>query len=179
MNDIADYLENLPTLKEPIRWGNISSQFKLGKVYNEALVSNVSIIPFVGSKCVVIQLDDGRWELPGGTLEPGENYLECLGREVLEELGAELSNFEVFGYFDCFSSAGEPYRPHIPHPNFIRLVGLGEVRIVSEPLNPIGGEKVVAVEAVSIDEAVKRFKAVDRFDIADLYKLAYRIKADF
>ncbi|MNJ58675.1 hypothetical protein D3C77_543210 [compost metagenome] len=95
---------------------------------------------------------------------------------MLEELGAEISDFEVFGHFYCFSSAEEPYRPHIPHPNFIRLICLGEVRIVSGPLNPTDGEKVVAVEAVSIDEAVRRFEAIGRFDIADLYRLAYQIK---
>ncbi|WP_019639221.1 NUDIX hydrolase [Paenibacillus fonticola] len=176
MNDIADYLDNVPTLKKPIHWRQVSSQFKLGKVFDEALVSNISMIPFIGSECVVMQLDDGRWELPGGTMEPGESYLKCLRREMLEELGAEISDFEVFGYFYCFSSAEEPYRPHIPHPNFIRLICLGEVRIVSGPLNPTDGEKVVAVEAVSIDEAVKRFEAIGRFDIADLYRLAYQIK---
>lgn len=176
MNDIADDLENVPTLKKPIEWRQVSSQFKLGKGFDEALVSNISMIPFVGSECVVMQLDDGRWELPGGTMEPGERYFECLRREMHEELGAEISDFEVFGYFCCFSSAEEPYRPHIPHPHFIRLICLGEVRIVSEPLNPADGEKVVAVEAVSIDEAVKRFEAIGRFDIADLYRLAYRIK---
>lgn len=177
MNDIADYMDNVPTLKKPIQWGAVSSQFSLGQVYDEALVSNVSMIPFIGSKCVVMQLEDGRWELPGGTLEPGESYLEGLKREMLEELGAEIGHFEVFGHFYCFSSAEEPYRPHIPHPNFIRLIGMGEVRIVSKPLNPANGEKVVAVEAVSIDEAIRRFEAIGRWDIADLYRLAYQIKA--
>lgn len=176
MNDIANYLDNVPALKKPIHWKQVSSQFKLGKDFDEALVSNISMIPFIGSKCVVMQLDDGRWELPGGTMEPGESYFECLRREMLEELGAEISNFEVFGHFYCYSSAEEPYRPHIPHPNFIRLMGLGEVRIISEPLNPADGERVVSVEAVSIDDAVGRFESIGRFDIADLYRLAYSIK---
>ncbi|MFD3259775.1 NUDIX domain-containing protein [Paenibacillus lentus] len=57
-------------------------------------------------------------ELPGGTLEPGENSLESLRREMLEELGAEIANFEVFGNFYCFSSAEELYGASYPSPQF-------------------------------------------------------------
>ncbi|WP_293202041.1 NUDIX hydrolase [Paenibacillus sp.] len=168
--------EQYPALSTSIDWGIIEAEFKLGEHVDEALVSNVSIIPFVGDKCVVFQLSNGLWELPGGTLEVNEPYMDGLKRELMEELGAELRSYQVFGQFHCTSSAPEPYRPHIPHPHFVRVIGYGDVELVSDPLNPEDGEQVVAVEMVDVDEAVRRFREQNRYDIAEMYRLAYELR---
>lgn len=170
-------LEAYPALSKGIVMGFVENCFSLDYEVDEELVSNISIIPTVGEQYVVMKLDNGRWELAGGTLEPQEHHMDALVREVKEELGAELVSYTLFGCFKCRSFASEPYRPHIPHPNFVRLVGFGEVSLVGDPLNPPDGEQVIAVEAVNIDEAVRRFEEIGRFDIAELYKLAHELRS--
>lgn len=134
-------------------------------------MANVTVVPYAAAGWVVLVLRDGRTEVPGGTREPGESIETALRRELMEEAGARLVSFRPFGVWDCVSTAEAPYRPHLPHPRFQRLVGVGQVELVSEPT--IGdGEDVVEVLTVSLEEAQGRFRAIGRGDLADLYGLA-------
>jgi 8-oxo-dGTP diphosphatase len=37
-----------------------------------------------------------RWDIPGGHVEIGETPEECIVREIKEEIGLQLSNFQLF-----------------------------------------------------------------------------------
>ena len=132
-------------------------------------IGNVNVIPFIGNDAVILRVADGRPEIPGGTLEPGEDFLAALRRELLEEAGSRLQSFTLLGAWRCHSTAGKPYRPHLPHPDFYRVVGYGQIEIVGRPTNPGGGEQFTEVAVVPVSEAAAAFRRWQRPDIAALY----------
>ena len=136
------------------------------------LIANVNLVPYTGEQWVIIQLNNGLWEIPGGTLESGEDYLTAIQRELREEVGATLASFSLLGAWRCRSQAEKPYRPHLPFPESYRVVGVGEIALVSKPENPPDGEEVVRVAQVTLEEALARFEAIDRLDLMELYTFA-------
>ncbi len=175
-------LSNHPDLARPFRreWGPIDGQFELlGDMPEDRLISNVRIVPFVGENVVVLKMDDGEWNHPGGTREPGESLLETARRELIEEAGARLISLNPFGVFRCRSFADEPFRSHMPHPDFFHLVVTAEVEITGEPTNPEGElQKTVDVQVVSLDDACSRFATRDDGGLwlADMYRLGASLR---
>lgn len=142
------------------------------------LISNVNVVPFIGNDCLVIVLSENHIDIPGGTLEAGETYLDAAKRELIEEAGAQLLDFNLFGGWHCRSSSPQPYRPHLPHPEFYRLTGYGNVRQIGLPANPLDGEQIIRVDRLSLRDAVQCFQTQGRDDLAELYQLAAYLRAE-
>lgn len=171
--DAGSLAGQYPGLFQKMMWGSMQVEFQLLKTdLSPLLIANVNIAPRLGDRWLIIRLSNGDWEIPGGTLEVGEDYLAAARRELWEEAGARLLSFQLFGAWRCFSLAAKPYRPHLPHPEFYRVVGVGEVELVGQPENPVDGEQVVSVEAVTLETVMERFLAIERPDLAELYHLA-------
>lgn len=174
MTDLQSQFPHLfnTTYREPIEM-----QFELWQTPpQDRLISNVNLVPYIGDKWLIIQVDNTFWELPGGTREPDEPFPETLKRELLEEAGVRLKSITPLGAWHCHSNAPRPYRPHLPHPDFYRYVSYGEVEIVGQPLNPSDAEQVTLVELVTLEEAIRRYKSIGRDDFAELYALTALIR---
>jgi mutator protein MutT len=53
----------------------------------------------------------GKWEFPGGKVEPGENHREALEREIFEEFSARVRTEDFVASVD-FYIHGQPARLH-------------------------------------------------------------------
>lgn len=61
---------------------------------NKIFQVSVKGLFFKEGKLLMIQEEDGTWELPGGRAERGEDLIECLQRECREEMGLECEVLE-------------------------------------------------------------------------------------
>lgn len=166
-------IDDLRYLFEDTKYGTVTAQFARQSSWpDDALISNINVVPFIDDRVVYIRLQDGHCEVPGGTREAGEDPLDTARRELREEAGAQLLNFRLIGAWHCSSTSATPYRPHLPHPVFYRLAGYSDVVLIGPPTNPADGEQVAAVEVVTVEQAAQAFIAAARPDLADLYRLA-------
>jgi 8-oxo-dGTP pyrophosphatase MutT (NUDIX family) len=154
-------------------WGPVRMRFEAREnPPDDQLIANVNIVPYTDQGWVILQFASGEWEIPGGTREPGETWLETAQRELWEEAGCRMQAPRLIGAWHCRSLAPQHYHPDLPFPDYIRLVLLAEVRHLARPTNPPGGEQVRLVAEVTLDEAIQRFRSQDRLDLADLYRFA-------
>ena len=158
-------------------WGPVKTVFEPTEPPAE-LVSNINIVPFDETGWLIVRQQIG-WSIVGGTLEPGETYLDTLKRELLEEAGCELINFEILGALRMEFLTEKPYRPHLPFPVSYRVLAVGEVRRVTAPTNPEDGEDILEVGTFGLKEACQRLKKRpdDGPLLAEIYQYAAAYRA--
>lgn len=102
------------------------------------------------TKIILVQAPNGSWFLPGGEIEQGENHLEALSRELLEELGFSAKIGYYYGQADeyFYSSHRDKY---FYNPAYIYEVN--HYKIVDKPL-----EDFNQLEWFPIDEAITMLK---------------------
>ena len=70
---------------------------------NVNVTGAVTFVRHEGSILLVLNRDREAWELPGGTIEPGEKPEDCARRETLEETGQLVSELSLRGWAVWFA----------------------------------------------------------------------------
>lgn len=177
MNDhtFRELIQDFPSLQGKLRSGYAEFAPFDSDVVNRLCTSSY-VIPFVSdTDCLVTRRANGQWVLPGGTLEPGENWLNAGKRELMEETGSLISQIHPVGMYRCVSQADSPPKPHLPHPKHVRVVSWANVEQVSHPSDPDMNSRIIDVRVVHFKEAKSLFGSASP-DFGDLYEFAYRAK---
>lgn len=109
------------------------------------LVTSVRALLTRGSDIMVVRDPAGRHIVPGGRLADGEELLDALERELLEETGwcvrCELVPFAMFHYHIRSSRPdGYPY----PYPDFLQLIYQAEAGRYDSGKIEVGGYELEA-----------------------------------
>lgn len=73
------------------------------KDLNGIQLDGVRAFCFFGDKFVVISPEDGKWSVPGGGINQGENYRNAMEREIKEETNMKVLHMEPMGYQDVYN----------------------------------------------------------------------------
>lgn len=149
--------------------------------FEEELASTICgssyVIPFVSdSHCLVTRRSNGKWVLPGGTLEPGETWEEAGRRELLEETGSIPGNLHPIGMYYCVSGVDRPGLSHLRHPEHVRVVSWANVvQNTVGRSDPDSSSRIVEVRTVHYKRAAELF-GPEAADFGELYVFAHEMK---
>ncbi len=68
----------------------------------ESIVPAVSAVIFTDDRKQILlqeRVDNGKWSLPGGQMEPGESVKQAIKREVKEETGIDVNVVKLIGVY--------------------------------------------------------------------------------
>jgi len=161
-----------PALFESGHRGTID-QFELcSELPAESLIGNAYLVGVHKGRYLSIEQEDGRLTVPGGKKDPGESFNETLRRELMEEAGATVLKYQVFGAWYLKLRGAAPFLPHLPHPFMYMVVAVGEVVLGDEPTNPDDALRTTRVRLEPLSKCIERFELHGRRDLAELYALA-------
>jgi len=156
--------------------GALQMHFEFGDHFPSHLIGTVKMVANVGDKYIALRSPNGWWE-PGGKPEPGESYHQTICREMLEETGARVKDFTLFGAFHCVSLRDAPPEPGLLWPEFYFLWGYGEVEFVRTP-QPTYSEQILEVAVQPLDELcglLAQTPGAGPF-LVDIYRLAHLLR---
>jgi len=128
---------------------------------------SVGILPLLtGNRVLLIRqyrhaVGQTIWEIPAGTMEPGETPIECAGRELEEETGYRARSLKQL--FDCYAAPG--YSMELMHVFLARRLRPMEQRPEED--------EVISVEPVEGERAFRMIRSGQIRDAKTICALSY------
>jgi ADP-ribose pyrophosphatase len=101
------------------------------------------------------------WEIPAGTIEPGETPKECAGRELEEETGYRAGSLTPF--FDCYAAPGYS----------MELMRLFLARGLKPTERRPEEDEIISVEPITRETAFRMIKSGQICDAKTICALSY------
>lgn len=119
---------------------------------------------------------DGKLDLPGGTIEFGERPEETLKRELMEEVGIEVTEYELFDAdsVNVIWNYKEDIRLNVHHMGIYYKVLNYNNEVRKEVLVDEVNDDSLGAEFYNIDELTK--DGLSAITILELEKLGYTLK---
>lgn len=164
-------LESYPELRGIVR-GRDTTFVPFDGRLASTLAGSAYVIPFTSNgHCLMTRRKNGKWVLPGGTIEPEETWEAAAHREIMEETGCRLLNLNPFGMYKCVSHDASPRLPHIPHPVHYRVIAWSDVERTGSASDKSTTAQITEVRAVKLEKTQELFDPTDQ-DFAAFYRLA-------
>ena len=120
--------------------------------------SVAAIIRDGDGRVLLVQHVEGRWQVPGGAVDPGEHPVEAAARECREEAGVDVRVGEVLGVF-----GGEAYSVTYANGDEIGFVPIvfageivgGELRPDHDETQAVGWFDAADVDALEMHPATR------------------------
>ncbi len=171
--------EATAVLLEPCGFGPVTLHLEFGfEIPPASEHANIRLVPFSGDEVVISRCEEFGWMLPGGTLEAGERWLEAAARELREEAGCRLLAAVPFAWMRGHTSEPTPWRDHLPHPDFVHLIAVAEVAVEDHPEPVAGGEHIVEVRSLPVEDAVTLLVEAGEHRAAALVAVGATVRAN-
>lgn len=124
---------------------------------------------FVGQDIVLVQKENGYWDIVGGKLESGETWADALKREALEEAGIVVDHTQIVGYVVA-SSSGDLTTCPFAKKN-IMPISISFVQKIQE----VWPDKLVKKRDIFRSEQAKEIlaKRDDNYQLLEIFEFAF------
>lgn len=152
------------------------------RVFPTHIIAGAGIVLNDRQEILLVKTYNSGWVFPGGQVEVGENVIDAVKREIMEEAGVEVEVGELF----CISSntakhAGTNGYKEVPTKlmlDFICTAKGGEPRPSDENSESAFFTKDKALELIKTPAIIERFKAFLEYSGRPTY-LEYVTKPEF